>query len=665
MALSPAPAIDPNVITATNANNLTQLKRLGMGYLTGAPLYSPDGKWLFLPTTVGVFVLDTASYQSSRFLRSASRYAYSYPIDITSDGKTLVIGSDLIAIEDGHVLPGLDIPSDFEQGENVIQTVRDAKFSPDDKLLFLVNSGDKAGVWRLADGKLLYTFQAESFDISTDSRLIATTVDSDKSPYVRLYNAQTGELLRDWAGERAVFLTANQLAVESKGAIRIYDLATRTVPYAFNGKYPAFSPDGQYIAFLSANHVEIRSVTDGKLLHKLDMGLGRVDDLTSHFAPDGQTIAISAYQGACCGGGTSSLSLWDITDGSLIKNEPGGNFYFSPDGKTVDFGSQILNTSDGSVHATINGFMNLGQSLAFIDDGKKLVSFDGQKDHPFFIYQIDTDQSKLVQLSDLGSIGFSINQAGKFSAFSPYLFGYWKQDELFNELRPKVQGKGHYDLAGQILFSPDSQILATGSRYDGILRLWNIQEQRLLFEQSTCPSKMTSSLAFSPDGKQIASACTDPIFERDGERNIQVWQIVPTPQHLMELSGYGYTIVTYSPDGKYIAGAGNHVRVWSAVDGKPVFGFDDNSFQSLYDLDAQSIAFSPNSEILAFGLKDGSVELWSVMEGKRLNVLLTTDFNPIYAKTAYNPVHSIAFSPDGKLLAVGLDNGSIQLWGIK
>jgi WD40 repeat protein len=395
------------------------------------------------------------------------------------------------------------------------------------------------------------------------------------------------------------------------------------------------------------------------------MGLERVDDLTLHFAPDGQTIAISAYQGACCGGGMRSLSLWDVVAGTLIKNEPGRNFYFSPDGKTVGFGSQILNTSDGSVHATIDGFMSLGHYLAFIDDGRKLVSFDGQKDHPFFIYQVDIDQSKWVQLSDLGSIGFSINQAGKFSAFSPYLFGYWKQDELFNELGPKVQGQGYYDLAGQILFSPDNQTLATGSRYDGILRLWNIQEQRLLFEQSTCPSKMTSSLAFSPNGKQIASACTDPVFERNGERNIQVWQIAPAPQHLMELSGYGYTIVTYSPDGKYIAGAGNHVQVWSAIDGKSIFGVDDNSFQNLYGLEAQSIAFSPNSDILAFGLKDGSVELWSVMEGKRLNVLLTTEFNPLYSQNGYNPVHALAFSPDGKLIAIGLEDGSVRLWGLK
>ena len=650
--LSPTPAIDPNVITPANVNSLVQVKQLGMGGLIGSPLYSPDGQWIYLPTTVGIFVLSASSYsyQDRRLLVPISDYISA--VTLSPDGRILAVGNRMISVDNGQELNIPQIPARTKVG-NVINN---SEFSPDGKLFAAIYGGDQLDVYRMSDGILLYTLKANSVQFSADSHLMVIATTSDENPHIELYEAQTGKLLQNWAGKRTAFSIANHLAVEDNGAIRIYDLETGKVPYAFNGKYPIFSPDGQYVAFLSADHVEIRSIIDGTLLQKLHNDLEGVDNFTLRFAPDGKTISISAYWGMCCGGGRSSLSLWNVTQGTLIKNEPGGNFYFSPDGKTVGIGSQILNTSDGSIRATIDGLVSLGRYLAFIADGRELVSFDGQKDHPFFIYQVDTDQSKWVQLSDLGSVGFSINQAGKFSAFSPYLFGYWKQDELFNELRPKVQGQGYYDLAGQILFSPDNQTLATGSRYDGILRLWNIQEQRLLFEQSACPSKMTSSLAFSPDGKQIASACTDPIFEQNGEPNIQVWQIVPTPQHLMELSGYGYTIVTYSPDGRYIAGAGDHVQVWSAMDGKPVFGVDDNRFQSLYGLEVQSIAFSPNSDILAFGLKDGSVELWSVQDRKRLRVL---------PGAGYNPVHALAFSPNGKLLAVGLDDRSIRLWGIQ
>ncbi len=646
--MTAVPTTEQNIITTANIDDLIQVKQLGMGALIAPPIYSPDGQWIYLPTKVGVFVLDTASYsyQHRRMLVPISGYIS--VMTLSPDGKILAVGSRMISTDDGRECD-IQISTRIKDGN----AIRGTEFSPDGKLFAVFYSG-AVDVYRMSDGALLYTLSATAVHFSADGRLMVITNISDGFPRIELYEAQTGKLLQDWAGERAMFSTANQLAVENKGAIRIYDLSTGKVPYAFNGKYPVFSPDGKYIAFLYPDHIEIRSTINGKLLHKLDGVLGGDDDVTLHFAPDGQTIAISAYRGACCGGGMSRLSLWNVADGTLIKDERGGDFYFSPDGKTVDFGSQILNTSDGSVHATIDGLMSLGQYLAFIDDGRELVSFDGQKDHPFFIYQVDSGQSKWVQISNLGSIGFSIDQAGKFSVFSPYLFGYWTEDERFNELRPKVQERANYDMHS-ILFSPDSQILATGSRYNGILRIWDIQKQSLILEQSLCPKKMTSSLAFSPDGKQIASACTDYVFEENGEPTIYVWQIFPTQQRLLELSnyGYGYTIVAYSPDGRYIAGAGTHVQVWDAIDGRPVLGVNP---QDTYGLDVRSITFSPNSDILAFGLKDGSVELWSVQDAKRLRVL---------SGAGYNPVHALAFSPDGKLLAVGLDNGSIQLWGIK
>jgi WD40 repeat protein len=184
-----------------------------------------------------------------------------------------------------------------------------------------------------------------------------------------------------------------------------------------------------------------------------------------------------------------------------------------------------------------------------------------------------------------------------------------------------------------------------------MIRLWNVQEQRLILKQSTCPVKMVNSVAFSPDGSQVAVACTDYIWEDFGEPEIHVWQVQPTQEHSMVLTGYGYTLVTYSPDGRFIAGAGNHVQVWNAADGSSVLSVEP-TFEGL---DAQSVAFSPDGEILAYGLKDGSIELWSVQEGKQIRVI---------PGGGYNPVLALAFSPDGKYLAMGFDNGSTQLWGI-
>lgn len=659
------PVTDSGIITPENVDHLVQIKQLGMGTLTGAPVYSADGQWLFLPTTVGVFILDTTSYKKSRFLISASRYTYSYPIDISQDGKTLLISSDLVNVDDGHLLPGLDIPPDFEHGDGVINTVSKAGFSPDDQLLALIYSGGKAGIWRLTDRKLLYTLQAESFDFSTDSRLMITTVDADTNPHIHLYETQTGKLLQDWAGERATFLQDNHLAVETNGAIRIYDLGTGKVPYAFNGKYAAFSPDEQLISFLSASQVEIRRIVDGKLLYKLDRDFEGADNLTMRFAPDGQTVAVRAYWSYCCAGYEGNLSLWRMTDGSLIKSASTvENFYFSPDSQSLLVAGsalQIWSTSNGSVSADVQGLTNQIADLAFLSNGEDLIAFNGGDDHPFLIYQAMGDQVRQLGLADLQTVqGFSINQLNNADVFTKYLLNK-TDEEYLKALNFKIYKHDGY-ATNSVAFSPDNKLVATGSYYGGVLRLWNIAEQNMILEQTVCPEKRVTDLAFSPDGQSVASACADPIYEEHGEPNIQILQISPQGGRMMELSGYGYSMVAFSPDGRFLAAAGNHLKVWSAIDGKPLFSVDRDLF---YGLDVQSIAFSPNGEVLAFGLKDGSVELWSVADGKQLSVLRMSEFNPLYTKTGYNPVYALAFSPNGKLLAVGFQDGSIRLWGVK
>lgn len=652
ISLTPTPAIDPKVITPANINNLIELKQLGMGTLVDSPLYSPDGLWIFLPTTVGVFMLDanSYSYQNRRLL--VSKYGYHKPMSISPDGKILAVGNQLVSIDDGHELPSPKIPRTITDGNILLIS----KFSPDNKLFAAIYGGyGQLDVYRMSDGQLLYTLEAESVDFSSDSRLMVITANLDEKPRIELYDVQTGELLRNWAGEFAVFLPTGQLAVENRGTIRIYDLATGKAPYAFNGKHLAISPDGQFMAFLSTSRVEIRRVADGKLLGKLSEDLGWVDDITLHFAPDGQTIAVRAYKGYCCAGYTGNLSLWHTMDGALIKSiRSVGNFFFSMDSKSVAVtgeGLQIWDTSDGSIRATVDGLTNIVQGLAFLPDEETLVAFDGNENYPFFIYQVDIDQSKRMQISDLVSMyGFSINQAGKFNAFSQYLFWNWREENLFNELKSKILMDS--STPSSIAFSSDNKIVAVGSRNSGMLRLWVIQKQNLIFEQSVCSGKEVSDLAFSPDSKQIASACVDPIWDDRGEPNIQVWEVISQGQQILELSGYGYYKVAYSPDGRFIAGGGNHLRVWSAVDGKPIFEIAYGSFTSL----VRKMAFSPQGDILAIVRKDGLLELWSVMDSKRLFVQPGIDCTLDCA---------LAFSQDGKLLAVGLDSGSIQLWGIK
>ncbi len=67
-----------------------------------------------------------------------------------------------------------------------------------------------------------------------------------------------------------------------------------------------------------------------------------------------------------------------------------------------------------------------------------------------------------------------------------------------------------------------------------------------------------------------------------------------------------------------------------------------------------SIAFSPDGQIIASGSADGNVKLWESSSGKQIKSLIRHPY----------PIISIAFSPDGNILACGSDSGSIALWDL-
>lgn len=348
-----SPSVTPPVSTPTSiptaTAHLVSLESLGV---RGAPQYSLDGESLILPTSLGVIVADTKSYQNGRLLVSFTDEFYD-KVTISPDGKLIAWANQLMALNDDYALPDLQILRSID-GTSYSAAVSESRFSADNTLLAVFYGDRQIDIWDLVDGKFLYSLSAVAMmDFSPDGHFIATVSIVDKIWLIQLHEAQTGKLLKDWAGERAVFLPDNRLALESNGAIRIYDPSTGKVPHVFNGRFPAFSSDGQLIALLYYNQVEIHRIKDAKLLHRLQGNFVNVDSFNLRFAPDGQSLAGYAYWSYCCAGYAGSLSLWRVADGALLRGTPFvGRLNFSPDGRSlavVNHGLQIWNTADGSV----------------------------------------------------------------------------------------------------------------------------------------------------------------------------------------------------------------------------------------------------------------------------------------------------------------------------
>ncbi|RKU33732.1 hypothetical protein C6499_00930 [Candidatus Poribacteria bacterium] len=514
-------------------------------------------------------------------------------------------------------------------------------FSPDNQHIVTGSWDGTAALWNFPDQKHLTTFfherqkksvtfssgNTETFNeggikdiaFSPDGRYFATRgKHPDRS--TRLWKVKTGKQI--WA----IF----------------YETLVPTL---------VFSPDGKHIATANQEgHINLWDVETGKSC--LTVAHNKpVNSLV--FSVDGSFLLTGSADGIvnvwCVKSGKNIASLTELGFVSTFQYLPNGDFLIETDA-SVEIWSIHEQCMATLPHPMDNwgwhhvNFSPEGHVLAGMDQNSTITLWDVGTGEPLrTLKRFHGRQMELAFSDEGGCVGLTATEN---------TVTLWDAERIINFTL------GHDVTAATV--SSNGRFVATGSR-DGNIKLWQVETQQCAQTLSGHIAQI-NAITFSPDGTLLISGGGDNWETQKGEdgtvyfflssdgvvdTSAKVWEVA-TGKNIATLeSSWMVRGIAFSPDGKCLAtGTTKTVTLWCPKTWQPLATLDTVIFESF--------TFSPDGSRLVIGgtWPEQRIQVWDV-ETRELIVEFSGH---------KSDVESLAFSPDSRLLASGGFDGVIYLW---
>lgn len=364
------------------------------------------------------------------------------------------------------------------------------------------------------------------------------------------------------------------------------------------------------------------------------------------FAPDGKQFASGSSSGC--------MGLWNSTTGACKLTMRISSLYkvqavcFSPDGGRIAAGSddqiiRVYDTATGSLGMLVRTSeyrLERPRSLLFSRDGSHLISGSAYGVITYWeatagkVMKAFTGHSGPVNAMDLSRDGKNLasgSSDGTVKLWNPAT-GSWK-----------MTIEGHSGPVHAVSFSADSMTLASGS-FDQTIRIWDARTGRILntIERYSSP---VYALQFHPNGRMLASGSEDGyirISDVATGANLQTFPDCRGAIHAMHFSPNGRLLVTGS--------LGGSIKIWDTA----TFNLHQPIIQQLSKIDKMVI--SPDNKLIAsFNFGNGRVDIRDAKTG-----YLQSHFD---SHTGF--IYSLVFSPNSKEIVSCSSGGEIILWDLE